>query len=44
MRTDGALVRVITPVYRNETMAEAEERLAGFTKELVPILDQYIPK
>jgi hypothetical protein len=44
MRTDGALVRVITPVYQNEKIEEAEGRLAGFTKELVPILDQYIPK
>ena len=43
-RTDGALVRVITPVYKNESMGEAEERLAGFTRELVPILDQFIPK
>jgi len=43
-RTDGALVRVITPVYKNEEMAEAEARLAGFTKEVVPILDQFIPK
>ena len=43
-RTDGALVRVITPVYKNESMGEAEERLAGFTKEIVPILDEYIPK
>ena len=43
-RTDGALVRVITPVYKNESIGEAEERLAGFTRELVPILDQFIPK
>jgi EpsI family protein len=43
-RTDGALVRVITPVYRNEEMSEAEERLSGFTRDVVPILDQFIPK
>jgi hypothetical protein len=45
-RTDGALVRVITPVYGNERIeeAEAEGRLAGFTREIVPILDQFIPK
>jgi len=43
-RTDGALVRLITPVYQNETMAEAETRLAGFTKEVVPILDSFLPK
>lgn len=43
-RTDGALVRVITQIDEKETMAEAESRLAGFTKEIVPILDQFIPK
>ena len=43
-RTDGALVRVITPVYQNEKVEEAETRLAGFTKEIVPILDEFIPK
>jgi len=43
-RTDGALVRVMTQIDEKETMAEAESRLAGFTKEVVPILDQFIPK
>ena len=43
-RTDGALVRVITPVYQNEKIEETEARLAGFTRDVVPILDQYIPK
>ena len=43
-RTDGSLVRVITPVYGNEKIEEAEARLAGFTRELVPILDSFIPK
>jgi hypothetical protein len=37
-------VRIITPVYQNEKVEEAEARLAWFTKELVPILDQFIPK
>ena len=43
-RTDSALVRVITPVYGNEKIEEAETRLAGFTKEIVPILNDFIPK
>jgi hypothetical protein len=43
-RTDGALVRVITPVHGNEKMEEAEARLAGFTRDVVPILDTFIPK
>ncbi len=43
-RTDGALVRVITPVYNGEEHNEASERLQGFIKEIVPVLDEYIPK
>jgi EpsI family protein len=43
-RTDGALVRVITPVLQNEKLSDAETRLQGFVKEALPILDDYIPK
>ena len=43
-RTDGALVRLITPVYANEELRDAEARLQGFTKEIVPLLDEYIPQ
>jgi exosortase D (VPLPA-CTERM-specific) len=43
-RTDGALVRVITPVMQNEKLSDAETRLQGFVKETLPILDDYIPK
>lgn len=42
-RTDGALVRIMTPVYPNEDMKEAESRLQGFTKQVVPILNQFLP-
>jgi len=41
-RTDGALVRVITPVYEGEGPRKAEERLQGFVREIVPILNQYL--
>ena len=43
-RTDGALVRLITPVYPNETLDDADRRLAGFTKEIVPVLNEFLPK
>lgn len=43
-RTDGALVRLITPVYENEDVKEAEARLQEFTKEIVPALNEYLPK
>jgi exosortase D (VPLPA-CTERM-specific) len=43
-RTDGALVRLITPVYGAETVADADARLQGFTRQVVPVLDEYLPK
>jgi exosortase D (VPLPA-CTERM-specific) len=42
-RTDGALVRVIAPVGPNEALAEAEERLQSFIRQIVPVLDDYLP-
>jgi EpsI family protein len=42
-RTDGALVRLITPIYGGEEVAEAEERLQAFTRDIVPVLDGFIP-
>ncbi len=43
-RTDGALVRLITPVYQNEDLKEAEIRLQGFTREVIPILANFLPE
>jgi EpsI family protein len=43
-RTDGALVRLITPVYPNEGVEEADRRLAEFTQAIVPVLNEYLPK
>ncbi|NPV04869.1 MAG: VPLPA-CTERM-specific exosortase XrtD [Syntrophaceae bacterium] len=43
-RTDGALVRLITPVLPGETPEEAEKRLQEFTREVVPTLEQFLPK
>src|SRR5271170_31227 len=40
-RTDGALVRLITPMNNNEASARA--RLVSFTQTLFPSLDQLIP-
>ena len=42
-RTDGALVRIITALYPGESRQEAEARLQGFTKEVAPLLDQFLP-
>ena len=43
-RTDGALVRLITPVYPNEDVAQAEARLTAFTQAIVPVLSEFLPK
>jgi len=42
-RTDGALVRLITPVYETEQLSDAETRLQMFARDLVPVLDQFLP-
>ena len=42
--TDEALVRLITPVYPNEDLSQAEARLTGFTVQIVPVLNEYLPK
>jgi EpsI family protein len=42
-RTDGALVRVITPVAPGETVDTAEKRAVSFSQKFLPVLDRYIP-
>jgi exosortase D (VPLPA-CTERM-specific) len=42
-RTDGALVRMITPVYPNEEIEDADERLKDFANDAVPVLREYLP-
>lgn len=43
-RTDGALVRLITPIGKNEKVDDADARLQAFTRELFPVLDQFLPQ
>ncbi|GGA79312.1 hypothetical protein GCM10011507_33200 [Edaphobacter acidisoli] len=42
-RTDGALVRVITPVLSGETLASARARALSFTGMMLPSLPRFIP-
>lgn len=42
-RTDGALVRVITPIGNDESLRDAEGRLQGFVRLVVPVLNRYLP-
>jgi EpsI family protein len=43
-RTDGAIVRVITPVLPLESVADARLRAVNFTKQMVPSLPRFIPE
>lgn len=43
-RTDGALVRLTTPIYPGETEADADKRLHAFTDKLLPTLSAYLPR
>lgn len=42
-RTDGALVRFVTPIEAGETEAQAEERLQRFMREALQRLPNYVP-
>ncbi|MFW2541569.1 VPLPA-CTERM-specific exosortase XrtD [Primorskyibacter sp. 2E107] len=43
-RSDGALVRFVTPMGRNESEADAEARLQRFMAEVLPKLPRFIPE
>jgi EpsI family protein len=42
-RTDGALVRLTTPIYPGEKESDADMRLQDFTSTVVPNLAGYLP-
>lgn len=43
-RTDGALVRLVTPVYPDEQVEDAKARLTSFAGSIVPVLSEYLPQ
>lgn len=43
-RTDGGLVRLVTPIAGGETESDAQERLNSFMSGLLPILPQFVPQ
>jgi len=43
-RSDGSLVRFVTPMFPGETPDAAERRILPFTSAVVPLLDDYIPR
>lgn len=42
-RTDGALVRLVTPLDKEEDPAAADRRLASFLHQVFPKLNRYVP-
>jgi EpsI family protein len=42
-RTDGALVRLVTPIFENEQVSVSEQRLQSFLTALRPQLAPYLP-
>ena len=42
-RTDGALVRVLTPLDTEGSAGTAAERLTAFVQTIFPLLDGYLP-
>lgn len=43
-RSDGALVRISTPIAPNEPITNAETRSQALIASILPILDQFIPR
>jgi Protein of unknown function (DUF3485) len=43
-RSDGALVRITTPLLPGETPDAAQQRILPFTDDVMPLLDRYIPR
>jgi EpsI family protein len=42
-RTDGALVRLVTPLGRNEPITAADRRLGDFMRGIYPLLPTFVP-
>jgi len=42
-RTDGALVRLVTPLAKSESIEQADRRLQAMSRQIVPLLDRYLP-
>ena len=43
-RSDGALVRLMTPMFEHESADAAQSRIMPFGDKLLPLLDNYIPR
>lgn len=42
-RTDGALIRLTTPFFNDETKILADQKIKAFIKEMNPLIESYVP-
>jgi EpsI family protein len=43
-RSDGALVRIMTPITQNESMASAQQRGTALVQDVFPLIHKYVPE
>ena len=43
-RSDGGMVRLVTPILSGETVEQSQARATEFARNLYPVLDSYIPR
>ena len=43
-RSDGALVRLMTPMLRGESVDTAQSRVVNIGSQIIPLLNKYIPR
>ena len=43
-RSDGAMVRIMTPMFPGETADAAQQRILPFVDSILPVLNTYIPR
>jgi EpsI family protein len=43
-RSDGALIRITSPILPGETVDEAQQRISPFVNGVLPLLNNYIPR
>jgi EpsI family protein len=43
-RSDGSLIRLTTPIRRGEEVEEAQKRLLSFARQIVPRMNDYVPR
>lgn len=42
-RSDGAMIRITTPLFQGESVSSVEQRVLPFAETVIPLLNRYIP-